>query len=310
MITRRTFLATSSIATLAIPALAQPTWSPRGRNVTLVIPFQPGGGADVAMRHVKEYAARQDIQIVPEYRSGADGLIAMRHTAGLPADGFNLAISTVGAMSHLREGFDALERLDPITGIRSHIFFVIVASNQGIENFDQLLDRLRDPTARTTGGAGAPGQKAAMDDLLSAAGVTNPFIASYRGAAGVIQDVSGGHITWGMVPGNVAVPAARGGLIKIVATDRRPGQPDTMPGVPSIFDRLPLYEKVDFTMTVMPRNAPAQVRDFWMSWFRRYHSDPEVVADLSRDHSTTVPFGPDHIRSSVLKWRERFGDLL
>src|ERR1700743_903164 len=82
---------------LATPVLADdapPNWPVR--PVTIVVPFQAGGSADLVAR-----LAQQQLQqaigtpFLVENRSGAGGTIGTAYVAKAPADGYTLSLGTV-----------------------------------------------------------------------------------------------------------------------------------------------------------------------------------------------------------------------
>ena len=67
------------------------------RNITLVVPFAPGGTTDIVARLVGEHMAKTlGRSIIVENDSGAGGTVASRRVAQAPADGYTLMIGTLG----------------------------------------------------------------------------------------------------------------------------------------------------------------------------------------------------------------------
>jgi hypothetical protein len=89
------WLAVIVFLTLAMAsALAQnyPT-----KPIHVIVPYAPGGVADIAARLVGQKLTeswRQ--QVVVENRTGGNGFIAVNATAKAPADGYTLLVGTVG----------------------------------------------------------------------------------------------------------------------------------------------------------------------------------------------------------------------
>lgn len=305
IINRRNLLATAAASMLAVPtaSIARVNWRPT-RNVTCIIPFTPGGGTDAVFRSVKEHAASRGITMVADYKPGAEGFMGMRAGAAAPADGHSLTFGTIGTMSHVHNGWDAAENHRLITGLRSSMFFLVTGNDSGITSFRELLDRLRSRDVLTTGGSGAPGQRASMETVLLIAGIQGGVIANYRGAAGVMQDLIGNHIQWGMIPGSIAASAVNSGRLRLLATDRRADDQNLQPGSSSIFDILPEYPRHDAQLVAAPRTIPDDILEFWNGFFRGYVSDPLVRLDLNRDFSLAVPFGPDYLHQRISAWRQ------
>src|SRR5262245_19559853 len=99
-------------------ALAQ-SWP--ARPLRLVIPFAPGGGADIAGRVIgQELNDALQQPVVIENRAGAGGTIAPNNVAKSPPDGYSLVLGHLGGIAiapHLYKDlpFDPINDLAPVT---------------------------------------------------------------------------------------------------------------------------------------------------------------------------------------------------
>ena len=98
---RRTIAALAGLlggALLAGPASAQDAYP--SRPITLIVPFPPGGSADVVIRPVAAKVADALKQpIVIDNRSGGGGNIAAQVTKQAAPDGYTLFLTNMGVMS-------------------------------------------------------------------------------------------------------------------------------------------------------------------------------------------------------------------
>jgi tripartite-type tricarboxylate transporter receptor subunit TctC len=89
---RRRTLLTATAALLPCAALAFPT-----RPIRIVVPFGPGGLADLVVRVAGQaLAARTGQQVVVDNRPGAGGALAAQAASSAPADGHTLILFTSG----------------------------------------------------------------------------------------------------------------------------------------------------------------------------------------------------------------------
>jgi tripartite-type tricarboxylate transporter receptor subunit TctC len=98
--TRRALLAAGA-ATLAAPALAQPSW-PAARPIEVIVGFAPGGGTDVMVRAMAQFLAAElpGANFVVSNRPGAGGETAYVALQGARPDGYTLGtINTPGYLS-------------------------------------------------------------------------------------------------------------------------------------------------------------------------------------------------------------------
>jgi tripartite-type tricarboxylate transporter receptor subunit TctC len=120
------------------------------RPIRLTVPFAAGGGADVLGRLL---ASRLEAEIpgasvVVENRPGASGLIGAEAVARAPADGHNLLLGSVGAISILpatlpRMPIDPLTDLTPIALVAGGPAFFLAHPSLGVGTLGDLVAVLR-----------------------------------------------------------------------------------------------------------------------------------------------------------------------
>src|SRR3954452_20378192 len=88
---RRTAIAATLLAAAGL-ATAQANFP--SKPITMVVPFPPGGLADIVARPVAEAMSRDLGQpVVIENKAGAGGGIGMAQVAKAPADGYTVLLS-------------------------------------------------------------------------------------------------------------------------------------------------------------------------------------------------------------------------
>ena len=89
---RRFALAAVLLAALPLAAGAQAPYPTR--SITMIVPFPPGGLADLVARPVAEAMTRELGQpVVIENKGGAGGGIGMAQVAKAPADGYTILMA-------------------------------------------------------------------------------------------------------------------------------------------------------------------------------------------------------------------------
>ena len=92
MMQRRLLLAAAALAACAPVAAQAPAWP--SRPITLIVPFPPGGLADIVARPVAEALSRELGQnVVIENKAGAGGGIGMGQAARARPDGYTLLMA-------------------------------------------------------------------------------------------------------------------------------------------------------------------------------------------------------------------------
>ena len=90
------------------------------RQITLIVPYPPGGGVDLIGRLVAQrLSAALGQQVVVENRGGAGGMIGTRDLAKAAPDGYTLGVMLTGMSLSPNAGYDVNKDFSPIGLIAS-----------------------------------------------------------------------------------------------------------------------------------------------------------------------------------------------
>ena len=120
MLTRRSMLAVSSAWLFGAAEAAAQEWPQR--SVRVIVPFGPGGGADIIGRIVAQSLQEKLGQpVVIENRPGAGGTLGNEAVARADKDGYTLGIMTAGqiiaAVMSKSLRYDTLTAFDPVSQV-------------------------------------------------------------------------------------------------------------------------------------------------------------------------------------------------
>lgn len=268
----------------------------KDKTINVVIPFAPGGGADQSFRHMQKYAEQKGINLNASYKAGAEGLIGMNDIAALPADGYNLGLSTAGAVAVQRNKNPAADPLI-ITGIRNSVFAIVVNSESKIYTLKDLENKMR--TEKTTFGQGAPAQKLSLEQLVESVNSKNDVvIAAYKGASPAIQDLLGGHIDAISVPLSTVSSHVNAGKLRLLAVTSK-SRVEAYPTVPSIFTFYPKWENYEGYCLVVPRTVSPEALEFWSAFMKEYLNDAQVQKDFAKDFTEVSAFGTQKLEATI-----------
>ncbi len=229
---RRTYLqqlagtASALGAALALPgtALAQDAPWP-SRPLRIVVPFAPGGSADVAARFLApRLSERLGQPVTVDNRPGAGGTLAVGQVAkNTPADGYTVLLAAAGALTispHLNPslGYDPVADLAPITGFARIPLVLIANAELPAANAEQLLALLRKQPGRysyaTTGNGSAMHLGGESFKAL-----TDTFVVHipYRGSAPAVAAVMSGEVQLAVVDLTSVLGRTEGARIKTLA---------------------------------------------------------------------------------------------
>lgn len=285
------FLISAAMA-LGIMSSAQAQWAPsKGEPVRAVIPFAPGGGTDGAFRHFQKYLEGRGINIVPVYKPGAEGVVGHEEAAKAATDGQTIMFGTIATMAQHRVS-NPNYRFQVISNLRSSVMTLVTHPGSGINSIEDLEKELRKDKTTKTFGAGAPGQKLALEQLfLHSRAVAKPNIAGYKGGGPVVQDLLGGHVDIAMLPMSILDQHIKAGKLRVlgITADYFWKEIEVFP---NLYKRYPNWTADDGFVISLPAGVKPEVFAFWNDVVKAYLADPKTRDDFHKEFTTVDPFGP------------------
>ena len=195
---RRSLLSAIASAPLAGPAFGQgwPT-----RPIRLVVPFPPGGTADLLGRlAARELEARLGQPVVVENRAGAGGAVGSELVARSTPDGntlllSNIASQAIGPAVNRNITYDSVRDFTHIGLVAAVPSAIAVSAAGPFHTMAELLARARSRAGAVRFGSTGVGTSShvKLELLKRAAGVDITHVP-YRGSAPAVADVIAGQI--------------------------------------------------------------------------------------------------------------------
>jgi tripartite-type tricarboxylate transporter receptor subunit TctC len=233
---RRRFLHLTAGAA-AVPAVTRFAWAQAypTRQITLVVPFPPGGSTDVAARIVAENMRPILGQpVIIENIGGAGGSIAVGRVARARPDGYTIAIGQwdthVGNIIY-NLNYDLQKDFEPVGLISVNPQLLVGRKNLPGNDLKGLVAWMKaNPGETKFVNQNAAGQVSGL--LLQQLTDTKVNFIPYRGAGPAMTDLVSGQVDLLVVQGAVALPQVRGGTIKAIA-NLSPQRSASMPDIPT-----------------------------------------------------------------------------
>src|SRR3954467_6628681 len=256
-------LALLSIATVAAPAMAQGYPS---HNVTVIVPYPPGGSVDgVARILVQKLNETLGSHFIVENRAGgASGTVGANAVAKAAPDGYTLMVSAsvhvINPFLYKDVPYDPVKDFTPVTLLADGPLIVSTAPNVPANHLKDFFDLVRKNPQKYTFGTTSIGSAShlAIELLKRDAGV-DTLVVAYKGTGPALTDLMGGTIQLLADPMLSSLPLAQAGKIKplgLTSLKRAAAAPE----IPTVEESgMKGFEFVSWYGLWGPKNLPADI---------------------------------------------------
>ncbi len=290
---RRIFcLAAATMALQAHVSSAIAEWKPT-KPIEIVVPSGAGGGFDRAARAIQRILQTENLvptPVVVVNKGGAGGALAYQYLRNHPGDGHYLAISVPNLITSYLLGQSSVKPADltPIATLYGESAVFVVKNDSPLKSAADLLQQLRKtPTSLTIGVAPSLGSAnhLALVVPLKAGGVDIKKLKTvvFKSSGESMTAVAGKHVDVVVVAGSNAIPLAKAGDVRVIATSgaERTGAP---------FEAVPTWKELgvngafsNWRGVVAPQGLPEEQTKFWNSTFEKLANSEKWKAEVAID---------------------------
>ena len=246
-------------------ALGQPYPS---KPIRMIVPFPPGGTADILGRAIGQKLAENLGQpVVVENRPGANGNIGAQAVAKSPPDGYTLLMSPQSTLTNNPSlysalPFDSIKDFTPITLVAETPHFIVVHPSVPAKTVNDLIALAKaKPGYLTFGSAGSGSSLHLTGELFKSMAGTDIVHVPYKGAAPAVADLLGGQVSMMFDTGPSALPHIRSGKTRALAVTTAK-RSRLMPDLPTVAESgVPGYDVTDLVRVGGARGNSAGDRD-------------------------------------------------
>jgi tripartite-type tricarboxylate transporter receptor subunit TctC len=284
------------------------------KPVRVIVPFAPGGGADVVMRvlspKMSEFLGQT---VVVENRAGAGGNIGAEAVARAPADGYSVLVATAAqAINHTLTknlSWDLIKDFTPVVGLVQNQTLLAVHPSVQASNVKELIALAkRDRLAYASFGNGSTAHMGA--ELFKLMTGVDMVHVPYKGAAPAVNDLVGGQVQ--VIFCDIAailtqVKAGKAKALAVGSTRRFSGLPE----VPPVAEAgVPGYEMGGFLALIAPAGTPRDAIDALNAATRKTMDLPEIKQRLESLAGIPIAGTPEELGAFVKSEVEKYARII
>ncbi|WNV10315.1 tripartite tricarboxylate transporter substrate binding protein [Tardiphaga sp. 709] len=286
------------------------------RNITMVVPFPPGGTTDIVARILTEQLSTElGKQVVIENRGGASTSIGAQVVAGADKDGYTLLFASATTFTtnpHLLASIKyRLEDFAPVAMVVKVPFaFVVKKDFPAVDVAAFRAYALANPS-KVNNATNGPGSTVHLMGEIVARGLGVKLQhVHYRGAAPAMNDMLAGIVDSNVEALTNTVPNHKAGMYRALAVlseERLPQLPD-----------VPTFKELGFPSIVgatwfavfAPAGTPQPVLDRLRAAITRIVRTPEFAKKMEPIGNQPWPMTPAELETHVKSERDRLGKLI
>jgi tripartite-type tricarboxylate transporter receptor subunit TctC len=312
MISRRSFVLSSLLASAVSPAFAQ---SFPGTLVKIVVPAAPGGGTDILARAMSQQLATSWGQtVIVENRSGGGGLIGTRQVIAAPPDGHTQLMAATSAIMSLAVSkgglpFEITNDLAPVSLVSAPPYILVAHPDVPAKTAAELIAYAKANPGKLSYGSSGSGAASHLSGALFAqmAGIDMLHVP-YRGMGLAVPDLLGGRIQLLFAPAITVTPQIAAGTLRMIGTTGAT-RSKLFPDFPTIAETgLPGYSSLGWFGMFTPKDTPPAVVERISADMRKVLESEDLKKRLAEQGAEPEPTTPaqfrDFVSADIRKWLE------
>jgi len=307
----RAALIAATFAFASMPLLLHAQAYP-DRPIQLVVPFPPGGGADLTGRMVADYLTRKLGQsVVIINRGGGASTIGVNFVAKAKPDGYTLLWTPSDGMSFQPAVRSSIPYRIPddfawVASPVSYTLALAVSSKQPYKTLQELIEFARKNPGKVTFSSSGNGSTThiPVELIANAAGVKFTHVP-YQGAGPAVTGAVSGVVDMTMGALSTIKPMNDGGQLRAIATTGTT-RSAVLPDVPTLKEA---GLDIDVTLVygvLAPAGTPEPILQTLRSALAAMLKDPDVVAKIDKAGLRATLLSGDAFRTFMVKDLEKW----
>jgi tripartite-type tricarboxylate transporter receptor subunit TctC len=282
--------------------------------IRLVVPFAPGGAADLMARVLSEPLSKRLGQpIVIENKPGAGATIGADVVAKAAPDGYTLLWTTPGPqitnpflMDKLP--YDAFKDFTAVATVLTAVNVLVVTPSLPVKSVAELIAYAKqNPGKINFSSAGVGSSQHLSGELFKSMAGIDIVHVPYRGSAPALQDLLAGNVQMSLDTVVVQLPHIQSGGVRglaVATIDRNP----TLPDLPPIADTLPGFDLTLINYINGPAGLPRPIVEKLNREINAVLSDPDITKRMEVAGFTPIIESPQALEKRIAdeqaKWKK------
>ncbi len=232
------------------------------KQVRIIVPYAPGGGADILARLIgQKLGTHWGQPVIVDNKAGAGGSIGTENVSRTTPDGYTLLMASpshaINATLYKNLSFDAIKDFNGVALVASGPLVLVVNASNPANSLKEFIDQARSkPGSINYASAGVGSSPHLAGELFNMKANVNLVHIAYKGTSPALTDLLGGQVQAMFAPVPTVIEYVKTGKLKALGVTT-PKAFSAMPDVPAIADLVPGYEVLQWWGIAAPAGTPA-----------------------------------------------------
>lgn len=296
----------------AATAQAQNNWP--NRPIELIVPYAPGGIADIVARVIQpvlQDALKTPVLVVN--KTGAAGSLGTEYVARAQPDGYTLLVGLAAPQTlnqHIyKTRYDGVKDFTHITLINSNPMMLVANPSLPASNVKELIALAKAQPGKLNF-SGAGGLTSYSGEIFKQMAGVDMVHIQYKGGAPAVTAVVAGEVQLTFANYSDALQWMGTGRLKPIALTSAKRYPQT-PDVPTIAESgLPGYAVEGWTGLHAPAGLPPEIANRVQQALRDGFKRPEVIKKFEQIGAVPGGNSPEEFSKFVAAESKKWGDFV
>ena len=311
----RSFIALAAACAFAASAIAADVYP--SRPVRIVVPFPPGGPADVLARTVGDkLQATLGQPVVVDNRPGAGGNIGMELVAKAAPDGHTLALAPAGNLTvnpslYRNVPYDVARDFAPVTVIAAVPNVLVVNAQVPAKDLAELIAYAKANPGKLNFASPGPGSGAHLaGELLKSSAAIDMVHVPFSGIAPAVTAVVAGDVQVMFAGSSSAMPHVTAGKLRALGV-ASPKRIASAPALPTLAESgLPGFDVTSWYSIVAPAGTPPAVVERLQREIAKALDAPDVKTKLAGLGAEPVANTPSEFSAMIKVESAKWGKIV
>jgi tripartite-type tricarboxylate transporter receptor subunit TctC len=286
------------------------------RNITLVVPFAPGGSTDILARIVAGHLQQSLGQpVVIENRTGASGNIGTATVARAAPDGYTFLFNTMSVHTMNRAlfesmPFDGVKDFSPIAMLAYVTNTMVVHPSVPAKTVPEFIAHAKANPGKVAYASAGPGSTnhlcAALFEKMTGVQMVH---VPYRGGAPAVADTVGGQTQLFFTAGTQSLEHVKAGKLRLLAVTESK-RSSLLPDVPTVRETVPGYEMSVWYGAFGPAGMPPAIVVRLNAEISRILFLPDVKKRMEDIAVEVAKMTPEELTTLTRNDAEKWGKLI